>query len=496
MQFPNIRAVAHELRHRVDRAVRAFNNPFIPELSSGQLRALQFRALGAPGVGSPPTKEIQDLPVNTIPAWNLAAIQGVINSQSNGNFGQSSLLVESMLTDDAIQAATNGRIKGVTKSNVTMAPSLIGGKRRHSVAKELEALWPELFPQALLEQILTWMIFEGFALVEMIWFARDDRWVPRFKVWHPLYIWYDISKRQYVANTAAGPLYIDPNDPKWFLFVPFGQYRGWLRGAVRSCAIPWIIRQFALRDWARYSEVHGLPQKKVKYPAQAPADAKASFFATIKRLGAETAFALPQQAGQDASAWDVELLEAKDGSWKGFDGLIERCTRSITLNIRGTDLNQQGSFAKATALRDEDSDYAEADIHKFGSSVKEQVLTWYCLYNYGTADLAPTPQFKGSASFELSVDATANIVTVNEGRSAKGLGPLMDNEGEERPDGQMTISEFAAANANPQKEAALTEPDTLDTPTPDDTEEPDNATGAPAPERDSEEDLNDGSENA
>lgn len=385
-----LRNIARNLAVRATAAIQQFANP-AQNLTWGQYAQIQARA-GAEGKKRPPTDEIQDLPVNTVPAWDLSTIRSAVNAFSVGTFGQSALLVEGMLADDRIQSATNGRIKGVTKCSAVFEPPDDSGALGQEVADDITKLWSEFLPEETIEQLLTWTIFLGFALCEVIWESRDERWIPRLKVWHPLYIYYQIDIRRYVVITMSGPVVVDPNDPKWFLFTPYGSYRGWLRGAVRSCSIPWLVRQFALRDWARYSEVHGLPQKKVKYPAQAPADAKASFFASIKRLGAETSFALPQQAGQDAASWDVELLEARDRSWEAFPGLIGQCDSSITLAIRGTNLTTEvtgGSFAAAETHRDEDSDFAQADRNKLSTAVRQQILSWYCVYNYGDSALAP-----------------------------------------------------------------------------------------------------------
>ena len=107
-----------------------------------------------------------------------------------------------------------------------MTPAATGhaGKAKR-IAKELEALWADIFPEQLIEQLLLWTIGEGFCLCEVIWESKDDLWIPRLKVWHPSFIFYDISVRQYVAITQDGIVYVMENDPKWFLFTPFGAYR-------------------------------------------------------------------------------------------------------------------------------------------------------------------------------------------------------------------------------------------------------------------------------
>ncbi len=350
---------------------------------------------------TPPQEEYQDFPVSVWADWSIRTIRTAVQNHVIGNFQQAAILVDSMLADDRIQAATNGRIKGVTKCEWSFEPAK-GGKRQ---AKAVEKLWPEILTEEISEQILLWAIFMGFSLCEIIWESQDDLWVPRLKLWHPLYIYYRIDIRKYVVVTQdQGVLEIDENDPKWFLYSPWGSYRGWIRGAVRSVSIPWVVRQFALRDWGRFSEVHGLPIKKLMVPSQAPAGDKARFFASVSRLGSESMFSLPQQGdgkGGMGPSFNVELLEAKDRAWEAFPGLIAQCERSITLAIRGTNLTTEvdgGSFAAADAHRDEDSDYAIADRRKLAAAVKRKILEPMCYFNWGNSKLTPTPSLASKES--------------------------------------------------------------------------------------------------
>lgn len=349
----------------------------------------------------PPTEEYQDLPVSVWADWSIRTIRSAVQSHVVGQFGQASILVDSMMADDRIQAAANGRIKGVTKCEWNFEPAKSGKLQ----ARTIDKLFPEILDEETEEQLLLWAIFMGFALAEIIWEPKDDQWVPRLKFWHPLYIYYRIDTRRYVAITAdQGTVEIEEGDPKWFLYAPWGSYRSWIRGAVRSVSIPWVVRQFALRDWGRFSEVHGLPIKKLMVPSQAPAGDKARFFASVQRLGSESMFSLPQQGdghGGVGPSFDVQLLEAKDRAWEAFPGLIAQCERSITLAIRGTNLTTEvdgGSFAAANTHKDEDSDYAIADRRKLASAVYKQLLRPFCLYNYGNADLAPKPSLASPES--------------------------------------------------------------------------------------------------
>ncbi len=398
-------APAEQSRHdpERDRSKEGLKQPFNGDQAwhSGLVSGLDQLALAPPDLkdkgepGRPPKHEFVDLPISTWLAWNVQTARSVLADHAVGMFGRSGLLVESMLGDDRVQSTFNGYVKLITKCEPNLVPADVPGGEE--AALELEEAWEDMLPEEEVEQLFQWARFEGFALAEVIWepWANQSRWRPRLKVWHPLFIWYNIQNRCYVAITGEGAIDIYPDDPKWLLFTPNGAYRGWLRGAVRCVTTPWLVRQFALRDAARFAEVHGLPIRLAKVPAQAPAEDKARFFQSIRNLGAESVMLLPVQAGPDAAVWGAELLEAKDTSWEVFPAIRDMCDSAITLAIRGTNLTtsvgtgNSGNKAAAETHRDEDQDYAVAERRKFCKLVRTQLFRFYCIFNFGTTDVVP-----------------------------------------------------------------------------------------------------------
>lgn len=390
--------MAVDLR-RLGRALSRQASTAIERLTVSLEPVRQFRAESAESFKKPPTGELVDLPLTVWSEWTIARIRNANQALILGNFGPAALLAEAMGADDRIKAAINGRLKGTTKCDAVFTPS--ESDTSGEVAKTCEDLFQEILPLDVEEQILKWSAYLSFNLSEKIWESKTYKgrqlWVPRLKPWHPYYIYFDQGVRKFVAITMGGLQFVEPTgDPKWFLFTPTGYYRGWLDGAVRSVAIPWVVRQYALRDWGRFSEKHGLPMVVAKVPAQAPAEDKARFFTSIKNLGADTGLQLPVQAGKDAASWDVQLLEARDTSWKAFPGLIQTCDQSITLAIRGTNLTTQvdgGSYAASQTHREEDSDLSISDRKKLATALRSQLIREFVLYNFGSADLVPKLEF-------------------------------------------------------------------------------------------------------
>lgn len=346
--------------------------------------------------GRPPTADYKDLPVTLFGAWNVQAIQGALASMQNGNFNAASLLTESVLGDDSVQTALNGRVKGVTMRHIHTHEE--DGDKGGKYAKLCKVIWKRIFTAAMLDQLMTWATFLGFAICEIQWTAErvgdDVLWVPRLKVWHPQYIWYDIVRRSFVVITQEGSIYINDEPAKWWIFAPWGEYRGWIRGCLRGVAPLWVGRQYGFRDFMRFTEVHGLPIKTLRAPYQSNQADKARMFAAVRNMGSNTTVMLPQQAGGDGTGWELDLLEAKDRSWESFPALLDFCDRRIHITIRGTNLTSEvegGSYAAAQVHADEDTGYADADSEKLCDAAV-RLFEMFLGYNFGAADL--TPRFR------------------------------------------------------------------------------------------------------
>lgn len=385
------------------------------------------REPNVPTGAKPPTDTYTDIPVSQLGSWTVQKVRETLNAHQTGTFVLSSLLTEAMLGDDRIQSSLNGRVKGVTMRHLHTRP--VKGPKGDKAAALVREWWPKIFSDELLDQMLTWAVFMGFALCEVQWETEPGAdgelvWVPYLKVWHPEFVYYDLFKRQYVAITQTGNVWIDESDPKWFLFTPWGRYRGWMRGAVRSCSALWIIRQFARRDWARFCEIHGLPIKTIDAPAQSAAVDKQRMFQQVRNLGADTTILFPQQATPDGQKWGLNLVEAKDTSWQAFPGIIHDCDRGIQLVVRGTNLTsevQGGSYAAAQVHSDEDSAYADSDCRKLCAEAS-RLLKWFVAYNLGDPSLTPGIRLEPPDDQDALALAQTQLQVMQAGAAAVGNG--------------------------------------------------------------------------
>lgn len=359
---------------RVDRSDAAFQPPTPPKVDKENTKIV-FR----------------DLPLVTVAtSWTVQQVRSALASHLFGIFENSGQLVDAILGDDRVQATLGSRLAGLFGREVRFKPA-----NDSDAAKEVcdawQDAWLELSRGYALPQMHRYGILMGFQPGQLLWDTSGKIWKPQLRPWHPRYTYYHWSLRTYVALSLDGQLPITPGDGKWVLHAPNGEYRGWVNGAVRACAEPWLIRHFAYRDWARFSEVHGMPLRKAVVPAASSETDRDRFASQLSQLGQETTVMVP--AGVDGTnGYDLQLVEATDQAWQSFPGLIDRCDMSIVLALLFQNLTTEvtgGSFAATSAHMDIRQSGIQADNEAWRATIRDQIARPFAFLNFGDADLAP-----------------------------------------------------------------------------------------------------------
>lgn len=333
----------------------------------------------------------RQIPLTTIQTdWSVSDVRNALDAHTQGLFDRSSQLIDAVVGDDRVQATLGSRTGGLFGRPMKFTPANSSDKARE-VCEAWKKDWPRIAPEAVLSEISQWTILQGFSGNPIVWDTSGDRWVPMLRPWHPRYTFYLPQVFSYVATTQDGLVPIVGGGGQWFLHAPHGEYRGWMRGAIRAIAQPWLIRNFAYRDWARYSERHGMPIVKVYVPAAGDPVQRDNFVASMANIGQETAVMLPQGVDESYS-YDVDILEAADQSWQAFPGLIDRCDMSIVLALLYQNLTtevKEGSYAAARVHGDVRQSALASDNNGFRLSIRSQLARPYASFNYGDPDLAP-----------------------------------------------------------------------------------------------------------
>jgi len=345
------------------------------------------------------------------PSWTVAGVRGALSDHEAGQFNRSSMLIDALGRDDRLAAVTNTRLAGLFSRDFGVDPA--GGEesddRAKTIAVDLDAAWWDMFPESDLMELWRWYLFAGFAIGELQWSRTGVAWMPRLKVWNPQFVYADEDAGHYVLQTQQGEVTIPfgGGDGKWIV-LGRGE-RPWMNGLVRALAVPWLVAQFALRDWARYSERHGMPLVKAMVPARSDEGDKEAFIDDIRTLSTETTVQLPTGINEDGSGFDIELLEATDRSWEGFEGLLTHCHNTYAIALTGNNLTtliEGGSYAAAKEAGGVRNEYAQADGEELSTQLREQAVTPWAMVNYADAvDRIPWPKWDTDPPEDLKLGA-------------------------------------------------------------------------------------------
>lgn len=389
------------------------------------------------------------------------AIESALIEHERGMFRMSGNLVDVMMRDTRVAGAMRTRIQGLLGLPLDMDP--MGDKRRaDAVAKEAKEQWPEMFPE---DQLYSWIKYGltvGIGVAQNIVDTTSvaGRWIPHMKVWHPQNVWWDWTERIYRIQTESGPVDLLPDDPEWMLYLPYGYERGWMEGLVRPLADPWLMRMWARRDWARYSEVHGQPIKIAMCPPTADNEEKERWHRNVSNLGSEST--LRTEDGGDGNKYDLEFREPTGDSHECFQEEIDLASNDITIAILGNNLNgeiKQGSFAASKTADGVRTDLRQFDANTVANALRSGSLKRWAQWNFGDAELAPTPKWQTEEAPDEK-NAADTLKSFGDGVAslkAAGVNPdveaLCDEFGIPSL-GPTTAEEDAAAKAKAAKEAA------------------------------------------
>jgi phage gp29-like protein len=360
----------------------------------------------------PDVKVYRDIPALSFTEWDdPRRVRNALRTmEQSGQMQPVAMLYDALGRDDRIASCLNTRIEGLLGLPVTLTPGT-EQRKAQKVADRAQKLWPRMFPRSQLAEILACGLMLGIGLGENVW-TRDavtGEWVPRLKYWHPQFLYWRWDTRSFWLITQDGTIEIpeDGANGKWFVFCPYGYYLGWRKALIRAVAIPFLIRQLAYRDWARYSEVHGLPIKGAIMPAGADKEVKDRYLSLLDNIGSEALVELEQ--GIEGNKYDLKLIEAQANTWEGFHGLVEQMQSSIAILMLGQNLTTEvkgGSRAAATVHNDVRIDKICFDSLSIMQTASDCTLQPWTAFNFGDQELSPAPAHDTAPPDDLGKKAT------------------------------------------------------------------------------------------
>ncbi|MCK9376213.1 MAG: DUF935 domain-containing protein [Syntrophobacterales bacterium] len=239
-------------------------------------------------------------------------------------------------------------------------------------------------------------IGKGFALSEIFWEVTEGqarveglRWIPQKKVT------FDEQLQPRLLTAEARWQGVAP--PPWK--VIYHRYKARSGGATRAGVLRvvgwmYLLKNFALKDWAAFNEVFGMPLRLGKYdPTASPAD-RDSLVQAIRNLGSDA-------AGVISKSTEIEFVEAtsRSAGVNPYQLMAEFCNREMSKAVLGQTLTTDtagstGTYAAATVHGQVRRDLVEADAQALAATLREQLLRPLVGFNFGWDKSIPWFRFR------------------------------------------------------------------------------------------------------
>lgn len=355
------------------------------------------------------TREVPNVTVQT--GWDVQDIRSAVVDLVVGLFDRPAQLQDAIAADSRVQSAMRSRSGGLLGRDIRFRPPdrFADNPDAKKCCRIFERHWEQMGAEPALLDLLETSHSLGFSYAQILWDTSGKRWLPYLQSFNARYSYYHWLLRAHIAVHQDGQSAISPGDGHWVLHAPYGQYRGWMRGALRALAQWWLARSYALRDWARYSERHGFPIIIVDTPFGADPNDIDQIQVSVAQLGQESVIQVPGSVDVTKyGRYDLRYLEPSDQNWQAFKALIEQCNDEITLALLGQNLTSQvkeGSFAAARVHADVRQAILEADARALARTIYVQVARPFAALNFGNADLAPRIRWNVAPPEDLKTKA-------------------------------------------------------------------------------------------
>lgn len=302
--------------------------------------------------GEQPTAQGSQPRVPVLDEWDVEDVRRALRSHEQGDFRDSALLVDHMGRQDRIAGVLGTRVNAVLSMPFALQAA-DASEAAKAAAALLKPRWSRMVTRGNRAGACRWLVMMGFVVCHRVW-ERDPRtglWDVRLVPWHPTWVQSDHARGVYTVQTTEGVEECPPDgsNPRWCVIPLLDEDRPWMQGALRALAIPFLIIQWAYRDWARWSEKHGLPPLGARVPSEERfAAATAQFLDDLQQLASEPTILLP--LGTDGKpAFDLEWKELKNWqSYQGFQDLAKAQETNVAIVLLGQNLTtevQGGSLA-------------------------------------------------------------------------------------------------------------------------------------------------------
>jgi phage gp29-like protein len=169
--------------------------------------------------------------------------------------------------------------------------------------------------------------------------------------------------------------------PKFVLHIPHAVSGSPLFESLSAAqATIWLIKHLALKNWATFCEIFGMPIRVGKYDTGTREDEKAVLRDMLTNIGSN-AWAMISRAT------DIEFTESTQRGAAPFEAIIRYLDKEQDIlwcggNLTGDTTGGTGTYAAASVQDSVRDDLRDDDIRRESRTVRTQVIRAWCAFKY------------------------------------------------------------------------------------------------------------------
>lgn len=371
------------------------------------------------GQAEPVTREIAAVSLSdrwsTYPSVGLTPerLAAIFREADSGDLSRQAELFEEMEEKDAhLAGILQTRKLAVLSLDYEVLPYSEAAQDREIAGFVGEVIYGlDDFESALLD--LLDAIGKGISVSEIFWEVVEDRAVVTALRWiHPKKITFAQSWGPRVLTEAERWQGVEP-PPGKIIYHCYKARSGYdtRAGMLRVVAWMYLFKNYALKDWAAFNEVFGMPLRLGKYEPSASQVDREALVAAIRALGTDA-------AGVISKSTEIEFVEVSarlSGQSNPYLMMAEFCNREMSKAILGQTLTTDttgstGTYSAAKTHNLVRRDLLVADAEALSRTLRAQLIRPLVGFNFGWDKPLPWLRFKYEEEEDLK---TLSEVYVN-----------------------------------------------------------------------------------
>ncbi|OAM73752.1 DUF935 domain-containing protein [Devosia elaeis] len=216
-------------------------------------------------------------------------------------------------------------------------------------------------------------IGKGFSVTEIIWETSARQWWPALLKRRDQR-WFEFDREDGETLYLRGPGELEALRPfKYIQHVSKAKSGIPIRGGIaRAAAWAYLFKNYDLKDWVTYIEVHGQPLRVGKYHTGATEADKEVLLRAVANIGSDAAAIIPQNML-------IEFVEAakQGGATDLYEKLADWLDRQVSKAVLGQTLTTEvssGSLAAAKVHEDVRRDIMRSDARQLAATINRDLV--------------------------------------------------------------------------------------------------------------------------